>query len=97
MDTLPNLLASVQAGDLNSYEDVVRRFQDMAVGYSYSRLGDFHHTEVAEAMEAWRTKSSGETDAGIALCNAARRGSVEEVREMLKADLSGIHATDLCH
>ena len=41
-----------QAGDLAAYDAVVRRFQDMAVGYAYSLVGDFHLAEDA-AQEAF--------------------------------------------
>jgi RNA polymerase sigma factor (sigma-70 family) len=54
------LISSVrraQAGDLEAYGWIVRRFQDMAVGYAASIIGDFHLAEDAaqEAfLEAWR-------------------------------------------
>jgi RNA polymerase sigma factor (sigma-70 family) len=35
------LVVSAQGGDLAAFEQIVRRFQDMAVGYAYSLLGDF--------------------------------------------------------
>lgn len=34
-----------QSGDLASFDMIVRRFRDMAVGYAYSVLGDFHLAE----------------------------------------------------
>src|SRR3954447_4441968 len=46
-----------QTGDLEAYGWLVRRFQDMAVGYAASILGDFHLAEDAaqEAfLEVWR-------------------------------------------
>ena len=49
---LPALVESAQAGDLESYIEMVRRFQDMAVGYAYSVLGDFHLAQDA-AQEAF--------------------------------------------
>lgn len=49
---LRSLVVSAQSGDAHSYDAVVRRFQDMAVGYGYSLLGDFHWAEDA-AQEAF--------------------------------------------
>src|SRR5437763_10117781 len=46
-----------QVGDTEAFGRIVRRFQDMAVGYAASLLGDFHLAEDAaqEAfLEAWR-------------------------------------------
>jgi len=40
-------VAKAQAGDVRAFAEVVRRFQDMAVGYAYSILGDFHLAEDA--------------------------------------------------
>ena len=47
MEELNHLFARAQTGDLDAYGDLVRRFQDMAVGYAYSILGDFHLAEDA--------------------------------------------------
>lgn len=52
MDELHTLVGRAQAGDLAAYDVIVRRFQDMAVGYAYSLLGDFHLAEDA-AQEAF--------------------------------------------
>ena len=41
-DELTTLVTRARAGDSGAYDQVVRRFQDMAVGYSYTFLGDFH-------------------------------------------------------
>jgi RNA polymerase sigma factor (sigma-70 family) len=41
-------------GDSDAYEPIVRRFQDMAVGYGYARLGDVQLAEDA-AQEAFLT------------------------------------------
>ena len=49
---LETLVARAQAGDQRAYETIVRRFQDMAVGYAYSLLGDIHWAEDA-AQEAF--------------------------------------------
>jgi RNA polymerase sigma factor (sigma-70 family) len=52
MEELQTLVARAQAGDLEAYGAIVRRFQDMAVGYGYSLLGDLHLAEDA-AQEAF--------------------------------------------
>ena len=52
MEELDRLFAQAQSGDLDAYGGMVRRFQDMAVGYAYSILGDFHLAEDA-AQEAF--------------------------------------------
>lgn len=44
---LDHLFVQAQAGDLDAYGQIVRRYQDMAVGYAYSILGDFHLAEDA--------------------------------------------------
>lgn len=41
-----------QKGDLAAFDRVVKQFEDMAVGYAYSLLGDFHLAEDA-AQEAF--------------------------------------------
>ena len=45
MAELKDLIVRSQAGDLGAFNAVVRRFQDMAVGYAYSQLRDFHLAE----------------------------------------------------
>ena len=45
-------LGRAKAGDVGGFTVLVERFQDMAVGYSYSILGDFHLAEDA-AQEAF--------------------------------------------
>lgn len=47
MEELKTLFLRAQAGDLDAYGEIVRRFQDMAVGYAYAILGDFHLAEDA--------------------------------------------------
>ena len=47
MEELDQLFAQAQTGDLDAYGGMIRRFQDMAVGYAYSILGDFHLAEDA--------------------------------------------------
>ena len=56
-EELTSTVRRAQAGDLEAYGWIVRRFQDMAVGYAASILGDFHLAEDAaqEAfLEVWR-------------------------------------------
>jgi RNA polymerase sigma factor (sigma-70 family) len=45
-------VARARGGDREAFEQVVRRFQAMAVGYAYSLLGDFHWAQDA-AQEAF--------------------------------------------
>ena len=52
MDALHTLVIQAQAGNLDAYGRIVRRLQDMAVGYAYAVLGDFHLAEDA-AQEAF--------------------------------------------
>lgn len=52
MEELNALVARAQRGDRSAYADVVRRFQDMAAGYAYSLLRDFHLAQDA-AQEAF--------------------------------------------
>ena len=47
MEELESLVVRAQAGDLDAYGSIVQRFQDMAVGYAHSILGDFHLAEDA--------------------------------------------------
>ena len=46
-DDLTLLVTKVRNGDQNAYGELVRRFQNMAYGYAYSILGDFHLAEDA--------------------------------------------------
>ena len=52
MQELSLLVLQAQAGDLNAYGQIVHDFQDMAYGYAYSILGDFHQSQDA-AQEAF--------------------------------------------
>ena len=52
MEDLRPFVTRAQAGDLLAYGEIVRRFQDMAFGYAYSLLADFHLAEDA-AQEAF--------------------------------------------
>ena len=47
MDSLESLIRRTLAGDADAYAGLVWRFQDMAVGYGYSILGDFQLAEDA--------------------------------------------------
>jgi RNA polymerase sigma factor (sigma-70 family) len=58
MDALEEIVARAREGDAEAFGVVVRRFQDMAVGYGYSLLHDFHLAEDAAQdafFEAYRT------------------------------------------
>ncbi|MBI4472881.1 MAG: sigma-70 family RNA polymerase sigma factor [Acidobacteria bacterium] len=52
MDTLAPTVAEARDGSTEAFGVIVKRFQDMAVGYSYSLLRDFHLAEDA-AQEAF--------------------------------------------
>jgi RNA polymerase sigma factor (sigma-70 family) len=54
MEELENIVRHAQAGDRLAYEQLVRCFQDMAVGYAYAALGDWHLAEDV-AQEAFVT------------------------------------------
>ena len=47
VDDLTSLVGAAWGGDLGAYDQLVRRYQDMSVGYAYSQLGDFHLAEDA--------------------------------------------------
>jgi RNA polymerase sigma factor (sigma-70 family) len=52
MNELRVIIERSQGRDMEAYGEVVRRFRDMAVGYAYAVLGDFHLAEDA-AQEAF--------------------------------------------
>lgn len=52
MDSFAQLVVKAQQNDRSAFGDLVRRFQDMAVGYAYSILHDWHLAEDA-AQEAF--------------------------------------------
>src|SRR6516162_7846347 len=52
MTDLESLVLRAQAGELVAFTTLVHLFQDMAVGYGYSLLRDFHGAEDA-AQEAF--------------------------------------------
>ncbi len=47
MEELAQVVERARAGESRAFEALVRRFQDMAVGYAYSLLGDWHEAEDA--------------------------------------------------
>ena len=51
-ETLITLITKVQQGDRQAYGKIVREYQNLAVGYAYSILGDFSLAEEA-AQEAF--------------------------------------------
>src|SRR4029434_1634052 len=57
MTSLDGLIHLARKSDADAYEIIVRRFQDMAVGYSYSIIRDFQLAEDAaqeDFLEAYR-------------------------------------------
>jgi RNA polymerase sigma factor (sigma-70 family) len=47
MNDLKDLVIKARNGDLKAFSEIVRRFQDMTLGYAYSFLGDFYLAEDA--------------------------------------------------
>jgi len=45
MNELESWVSAAQAGDAEAYAQIVKAFQDMAFGYAYALLGDFHQAE----------------------------------------------------
>lgn len=55
------LVKEAQAGDVEAFTELVRRYQAMAFGYAYANLGDFHAAEdVTQGafLAAWRNISN---------------------------------------
>lgn len=52
MEELANIIELAQRGDDHAFAEIVHRFQNMAVGYGYAQIGDFHLAEEA-AQEAF--------------------------------------------
>jgi RNA polymerase sigma factor (sigma-70 family) len=55
------LVMEAQAGDVDAFTELVRRYQAMAFGYAYANLGDFHAAEDATQgafLAAWRNISN---------------------------------------
>ena len=45
MEQVGTLVEQAKAGDMTAFERLVKRFQNMACGYAYAQLGDFHLAE----------------------------------------------------
>jgi DNA-directed RNA polymerase specialized sigma24 family protein len=61
MNDLADLITRIRGGDTDAYGIIVRRFQDMAVAYGYSLLGDRQAAEDASQeafFEAFRDLAS---------------------------------------
>ena len=54
MESLKSLLERTRDGDAEAFGEVIKRFQDMAFGYAYANVGDFHDAEDA-VQEAFLT------------------------------------------
>ena len=88
MEKLPHIVGRARQGDAQAYEELVRRFQDMAVGYAYAMLGNWQDAEDAaqEAfISAWVGMLKLRDDAAfpgwfrrIVLTQARRRRRVKE-------------------
>ena len=52
MEKIESLIEKARSGDVKAYGPIVQRFADMAYGYAYAILGDFHLAEDA-AQEAF--------------------------------------------
>jgi RNA polymerase sigma factor (sigma-70 family) len=52
VEQVETLVVRAREGDANAFGELVRRFQDMAVGYAYALIGDFGSAEDA-AQEAF--------------------------------------------
>ena len=52
MDETKELVLKAQKGDIDAFCNLIKRFQDMAYGYGFSLLGDFHLAQDA-AQEAF--------------------------------------------
>ena len=55
MQDLIETVLAAQNGDESAFSDLVIRFQDMAVGYAFGILGDFHRDQARDAfLETYR-------------------------------------------
>ena len=52
MEELNALVIRAQSGDMDAFDTIVRRFQDMAVAFAFSQLRDWHLAQDA-AQEAF--------------------------------------------
>ena len=64
MNDLESLVIEAQNGNPSAYGDLVRRFQDMAVGYAFAILGDFHLAEDA-SQEAFARAFTNLSQLGV--------------------------------
>ncbi|MBT5876975.1 MAG: hypothetical protein HOH43_26365 [Candidatus Latescibacteria bacterium] len=55
MVPLYEIVVEAQSGDPYAFDQLVLRFQDMAVGYAQSILGDFHLAEDAAQNDELRS------------------------------------------
>jgi hypothetical protein len=64
MQELDLVIQQASRGDSTAFVILVQRFQDMAVGYGYAVLGDFHLAEDAaqEAFPMRRRQTAASTD-----------------------------------
>ena len=72
MENLTGLIIASRQGDCDAYEEVVRRFQDMAVAYAYAQLGNWQEAEDA-AQEA--SSPLGMACSACAMPRLSRAGS----------------------
>jgi RNA polymerase sigma factor (sigma-70 family) len=54
LEEIGTWVVRLREGDLSAFDAILRKFQDMAMGYAYSLLGDYHSAEDA-AQEAFLT------------------------------------------
>ena len=89
---LPTLVRRAQTGDAEAFGRLVLRFQDMAVGYAYSRLGDVHLAEDAAQdafLTAFRSLHQLREEAAFAgWLRAAVHSSCERIRRKRRTELS---------
>ncbi|MEZ4663398.1 MAG: hypothetical protein R2911_38125 [Caldilineaceae bacterium] len=76
-------MVAAQSGDRTAFGQLVRRFQDMAVGYAYSILQDWQSAE-----EAAREALSAHGAEIIDIFQACALGDMARVTQMLDADPS---------
>ena len=63
---LASLVHQAQDGSLDAYDDLVQRFQGMAVGYAHAQLGDFHHaTKPMGFLQSLVAVDDGDEKVGI--------------------------------
>jgi DNA-directed RNA polymerase specialized sigma24 family protein len=86
------LVRRAQQGDLGASDGLVSRFRDMAVGYSYSLLRDFHLAEDA-AQEA--IYSMAEVGQFLDVPTATVKSRLHSARRRLKERTMGMVRTTL--